>query len=206
MGAPGLTSPIRAEAFDSLQLNAGIFLVDFDYSSATDADALKTLIASAITDGTNILGVTRGGGTFTVTRDMRSPEIDGMRYPFKGSDYVDSTDAALSTTLLEITADNLKIALGSGVKTATSTNVTTVTMNTAIATTDYLTNICWVGDIADGDMVLICLNNAINTADLTYTYTDKGEGTLGVEFHARQGAVDDYDTAPFEVVFYNKAT
>ena len=28
MGAPGLTSPIRTEAFQNLQLNAGIFLVN----------------------------------------------------------------------------------------------------------------------------------------------------------------------------------
>ena len=27
-----------------------------------------------------ILGATRGGGSFTVTREMRSPEVDGKRY------------------------------------------------------------------------------------------------------------------------------
>ena len=214
MGAPGGTTALRADTFKNLQLNAGILIKNFDYKPASSppasANDLKTLIAG-IKAGTttgrgDIIGATRGGGTFTVTRDSRTPEIDGMRYPFIGSDFVDSTDAGLSTTLLEITPDNLKLALGSGVKTATSTNVTTVTMNTAIAVGDYLTNLCWVGDLADGDMALICLNNAINTADLTFTYTDKGEGTLGVEFHARQGAVDDYDTAPFEVVFYNKTT
>ena len=57
-GAPGLTSPIRQETFENLQLNAGIFIKNFDYSSIADADALKTAIASAITSGTNILGAT----------------------------------------------------------------------------------------------------------------------------------------------------
>lgn len=212
--APGGTTALRADTFNKLQLNAGILLKNFDYkptssppANATELKALIEGIKAGTTSGHgDIIGATRGGGSFTVSKETRTPEIDGMRYPFKGSDYVDSTDAALSTTLVEITPDNLKIALASGVNTATSTNVSTITMNTAIATTDYLTNICWVGDLADGDMVLICLNNAINTADLTFTYTDKGEGTLGVEFHARQAAVDDYDTAPFEVVFYNKAT
>ena len=54
--------------------------------------------------------------------------------------------------------------------------------------------------------MLICLNNAINTADLTLSLTDKSEGTLPVEFHAKQGDVNDYDTAPFEIVYFSPAS
>ena len=202
MGAPGMTSPIRPEAFDSLQLNAGIFLTDLDYSNIADATALKTAIASAVTAGTTILGVTRGGGTFTVTRETRTPEVDGMRYPFKGSDFVDSADAYLSGTLLEVNPDNFKRLLGSGDKT-TSGKKTTVTMRTAInSNTDYISSLCWVGDIADGRLVLIELDNAFNTSDFSLTFTDKGEGTMTFEFHARQADVLDYDNAPFRVVFF----
>lgn len=205
MGAPGLTSPIRPEAFESLQLNAGIFLVDFDYSSITDEAALKTAIAAAVTAGTDILGVTRGGGSFTVTRETRTPEVDGMRYPFKGSDFVDSADAYLSGTLLEVNPANFKRLLGSADAT-TSGRKTTVKMRTAIdPDTDYLDSLCWVGDIADGRLVLIKLDNAFNTSDFSLTFTDKGEGTMTFEFHARQDDVMDYDYAPFEVVFFDKA-
>lgn len=205
MSAPGLTTALRADTFDNLQLNAGIILKDFTYSSATSASALKTAIATALSSGTGVLGATRGGGTFTVTRETRTPEIDGMRYPFKGSDFVDSIDAYISTTLVEVTPGNIADLLATG-DAATSGNKTTITMHTAIGTDDYLTNICWVGDLADGRLVLICLKNAINTADFTFTYTDKGEGTLAAEFHARQAAVDDYDDAPFEVVFFDVGT
>lgn len=202
MGAPGLTSPIRTEAFENLQLNAGIFLVDFDYSDIDDADELKTAIASAVEAGTDILGVTRGGGSFTVTKEMRTPEVDGMRYPFKGSDFVDSTDAYLSATLLEVNAVNFKRLLSSG-DVATSGKKTTVSMRTAInPDTDYLDSLIWVGDISDGRLVLIELDNAINTADFSMTFTDKGEGTMTAEFHARQADVLDYDNAPFRVVFF----
>ena len=55
-------------------------------------------------------------------------------------------------------------------------------------------------------LVMISLFNAINTADLTITFADKNEGTLSVEFHARQASVDDYDEAPFEVIFFDKAS
>lgn len=200
MSAPGSTNALRNATFDNLQLNAGMFLKNFDYSSYADANALKAAIATAIAAGTNILGATRGGGTFTVTREMRTPDIDGMRYRFKGGNFVDSVDAYLSTTVVEVTANNFADLLG-GTKT-TSGKKTTVKMQTAIDDEDYLTNVCWVGDLADGRLVLICLKNALNTADFTLTFSDKSEGTLAVEFHACQNEVNDYDEAPFEVVFF----
>lgn len=208
MAAPGNTTALRSETFQKLQLNAGILIKNHDYSSVTDSSALKTQIAGIIggtvTGKGDIVGATRGGGSFTATREMRTPEIDGMRYGFKGSDFVDSVDAYLSTTLVEITPQNVQDLLTAGVTPVTSGKKTTVKMNTAITENNYLTNLCWVGDLADGQMVLICLKNAINTADFTFTYTDKGEGTLAAEFHARQAAVSDYDEAPFEIVFFDK--
>ena len=201
MGAPGNTSPIRTETFENLQLNAGIFIKNFDYDTPADAEALKTAITAAITAGTNILGATRGGGTFTATREIRTPEVDGMRYGFKGSDFVDSADAYLSTTLIEVTPASVEATLGNATKTS-SGKKTTIKMHTAIESADYLSNLCWIGDLADGRLVLIALKNALNTADFTLTFTDKGEGTLAAEFHARQAAVNDYDYAPFEIVFF----
>jgi len=203
MGAPGMTSPIRSEAFQNLQLNAGCFLVDFDHSSITDSAALKTAIKAAISDISKILGVTRGGGTFTVTKELRTPDVDGMRYPFKGADFVDSADAYLSGTLLEVVPQNFKRLLGTGEAT-TSGKKTTITMHTAINTaTDYIDHLCWVGDLADGRAVLIELDNAFNTSDFSLTFTDKGEGTMTFEFHARQEEVTDYDYAPFRVIFFD---
>ena len=202
MSAPGMTSPIRSDAFKNLQLNAGIFLVDYDWSSYADADALKTAIKTAINTPSNILGVTRGGGSFTVTREMRTPEVDGMRYAFKGADFVDSADAYLSGTMLEVNALNWKRLLGTG-DTSTSGKKTTLTMHTAInPDSDYLSKLAWVGDVADGRVVLIELDNAFNTQDFSFTFTDKGEGTMTFEFHARQDDVMDYDNAPFRVVFF----
>ena len=205
MSAPGLTSPIRPDAFKELQLNAGIFLVDFNHSTIATADALKTAIASAVTAGTNILGVTRGGGTFTVTKEIRTPEVDGVRYAFKGQDFIDSTDAYLSGTLLEVNATNFKRLLSTG-ESVTEGKKTTVTMHTAVdPETDYIPSLVWVGDIADGRLIMVVLDNAFNTADFSLTFTDKGEGTMPFEFHARQENVNDYDKAPFKVIFFDKA-
>lgn len=206
--APGNTTALRADTFQKLQLNAGILIKNHDYAGITDSTALKTQIAGIIggtvTGKGDIIGATRGGGSFTATREMRTPAVDGMRYGFKGSDFVDSVDAYLSTTLVEITPQNVQDLLTAGVTPTTSGRITTVKMKTAIESTNYLTNICWIGDLADGQLVEICLKNAINTANFTFTYTDKGEGTLAAEFHARQASVSDYDDAPFEIVFFNK--
>ena len=200
-----MTSPIRPEAFENLQLNAGIFLVNFDHSAIADVAALKTAIASAVQDGDNILGVTRGGGSFTVTKEIRTPEVDGTRYPFKGQDFIDSADAYLSGTLLEVNPENFKRLLSTG-EVNTSGSKTTVRMHTAVNTeTDYLDSLVWVGDIADGRLVMIELDNAFNTQDFAFTFTDKNEGTMTFEFHARQEEVNDYDYAPFRVIFFDAA-
>ena len=206
MAAPGSTNALRSATFDNLQLNAGIFIKDLNYSSVTDSTALKTAITNIVTGGSSpigeLIGATRGGGTFTVTRDIRTPEIDGMRYRFKKGDFIDSVDAYISTTLVEITAENVCALLGVDVPTA-SGRKTTIKLPTALTEDSYLTNICWVGDLSDGRLVLICLNNAFNSADFNMTFSDKSEGTLAVEFHATQSSVNDYDYAPFEVVFFD---
>lgn len=198
--APGSTSALREATFDKLQLNCGIFIKNFDYSSMTDAGDVLEAIASALVSDTNLLGVTYGGGTFNVGREMRNPQIDGLRYRFKGGNFVDSADPYLATTLKETTPENFAISLGGEI--TTDGKKRTIKMPTALKETAYLENLCWVGDLANGDVVLIRLDNALNTANFTFTFTDKGEGSFAVEFHACQDDVLDYDYAPFEVVFF----
>ena len=199
--APGSTSALRPAAFENLQLNVGIFIKNFDYSSIANAGALLTAIGNEITSNTKLLGVTRGGGTFNVSRETRQPQIDGLRYRYKGGTFVDSADPYLSTTLCETTPENFAAVLGGEI--TTDNLKTTVKMPTALTDSAYLTNLCWIGDLQDGRLVLICLYNALNTANFTFTFTDKSEGTTAVEFHACQSGVSDYDYAPFEIVFFD---
>lgn len=198
--APGSTSALREATFDNLQLNVGIFVKNFDYENLADANAVLDAIDDEIESGENLLGCTRGGGNFSVSREMRNPQIDGLRYRFKGGTYVDSADPSLSTTLVETTPDNFATALGGTV--TTSGKKTTVKMPTALGDNAYLENLCWIGDLADGRVVMIVLYNAVNTADFTFTFADKGEGGFGVEFHGCQGDALEYDEAPFEVIFF----
>lgn len=194
-----ITTPLRRDTYRSLQLNAGITLVNYDISSYTTAEDLKTALATAITAGTNLLGATRGGGTFTMTREIRQVEADGARFRFVGGEIVDSADAYLSETLIEITPAHLKHVLGN-VDVTTSGTKSVIDFRTAFEDGDYLQNVVWIGDTSEG-FVCIDLKNALNTADFTFTFADKNEGTVNVEYHAHQADVSDYDTLPVRIIF-----
>lgn len=205
MPVAGYVTPCRTETFQNLQLNAGAFLIGFDYSTYVNATTLRAALATALQDNTKVLGATRGGGTFVVTSEIREPEVDGKRYRFKGGAFVDSVDAQLTGTLVEIRPEIFAKVLATGEST-TSGQKTTVKMHTAIANTDYIESLVWVGDMSDGGLVLIALKNALNNNGMTLTFSDKGEGTIPFEFHAYQDSVEDYDYAPFEVIFLDKAS
>lgn len=196
-----MTTALTAASFSNLQLDAGLFLKNFDYSQYKTKSALSSALVSAI--GTeNCLGATRGGGTFTAQPETHAIEADGKRYEFVGSTRVDSWDIKLTGTMLEVTADNFMLALASADK-KTGDGITTLTLRTDIADTDYIQNLCWVGDMSNGGMVLIALKNALNTSGMNFTFSDKSEGTIPFEFTAYQTDVNDYDTAPVEVIFFD---
>lgn len=203
MGAPGLTSPIRPEGFAKLQLNAGVFLKNFPVERFPSAEAVKAAVAAEIEDGSLLLGMTSGGGTFTLAREMRLPEVDGRRYPHKGAHFVDSMDGYLTSTLLETTYGNLEALLGKNIP-ATGDPSTVYRIHTAVdVDDDYLTNIVWIGDLADGKFVAIVIDNAMNTTDFSWTFADKNEGKLPFEFHSHQSNVNLYDVAPVRMIFFD---
>ena len=198
-----MTTGLRPATFTKLQLNSGVFLKNFDYSTATDKASLEELILTALDSETGVLGATRGGGTFQCTPSVRTIEADGMRYPVKGSTVNDMWTIKLTTTLLEITPENFKDALMC-CDVATEGNKTTLTVRTDIEDEDYIPHLIWVGDTSKG-LVLIDLYEALNLAGANFTFTDKGEGTLPVEFQAHQASLTDMDKAPVRIVFFDEA-
>lgn len=206
MGKP--VTAVRPQTFERLQLNAGAFLKNFDLSTYTEYSALEEALFGAIKDGTKALGATRGGGTFTATPTMRSIEADGKRYEFKGSTVIDTWDIKLTATLMEITPDNFVLALGTAEKNEdksfTTGKKTTIKLRTNIEDGDYIQNLVWFGNTSKG-LVAIVLDNALNNTGVTLTFSDKGEGTLPVEFHAYQDTVENNEYAPCAIYFFDEA-
>ena len=200
-----MTTGLRASTFENLQLNAGMFLTNFDYSTATDAATLGALLKTERekTSGSALIGATRGGGTFVCTPNTRSIEADGKREDWKGSSVNDGWTIKLTTTLLEINATNLKRSFGTADVTDTEKKHT-IKIRTDIKDADYIESLVWVGDTSKG-YVLIAIKNALNTAGATLTWTDKGEGTIPVEFTAHQDGLETDGYAPCEVIFFDPA-
>ena len=200
-----MTTGLRASTFENLQLTAGMFLANFDYSTATDAATLGALLKTERekTSGSALIGATRGGGTFVCTPNTRSIEADGKREEWKGSSVNDGWTIKLTTTLLEINADNLKRSFGTADVTDTEKKHT-IKIRTDIKDADYIDSLVWVGDTSKG-YVLIAIKNALNTAGATLTWTDKGEGTIPVEFTAHQDGLETDGYAPCEVIFFDPA-
>lgn len=200
-----MTTGLRASTFENLQLNAGMFLANFDYSTATDASTLGALLKTERekASGSALIGATRGGGTFVCTPNTRSIEADGKREEWKGSSVNDGWTIKLTTTLLEINADNLKRSFGTADVTNTEKKHT-IKIRTDIKDADYINSLVWVGDTSKG-YVLIAIKNALNTAGATLTWTDKGEGTIPVEFTAHQDGLETDGYAPCEVIFFDPA-
>lgn len=199
-----MITSLRPETFENLQLNAGVFLVNFDASTFTDAATLEDGILAALEQGDSILGATIGGGTFNATPSIRTIEADGMRYPVIGSTVNDMWTVKLNTTLKEVTPANFQRALISCDMDTSKENVTVLTVRTDIEEKDYIPKLSWVGDTSKG-FVMIELDNALNLAGASFTFTDKGEGTIPVEFQAHVSELDQMDKAPFRVYFFDEA-
>ena len=192
---------LRPNTAQELQLNAGMFVKNFDYSSYESGDALETAVLALLDSEVGILGATKGGGTFECKPTMRDITADGKRGPVKGMTVIDEWIVKLKTTLLEINAQNFADALMC-VDSATVGRVTTLTVRNDVALTDYIDNLIWIGDTSQG-MVLIDLENALNIAGAAFTFTDQGEGTLPVEFQAHQSDLSQMDYAPCAIVFFD---
>ena len=107
----------------NLQLNAGVLLKNFD----TETDE--------ITD-TNIIGATRGGGSFSAVPTVHQATADGVPTNYKGLDRIDEWVVTLNATLIETTPENIKRALGCTVKESKGTYYTKYTCGNEIGDSD----------------------------------------------------------------------
>lgn len=196
-----MTTGLTPSTFEHLQLNAGLFLKDFDFSSAATAAQLRLLVADAITDGSCIIGATRGGGSFQCIPQLRHVEADGLRAPTVGSTVNDGWVVKLSGTMLEITPENFAAALTCA-QVDRQGSITTIRARTDVREDDYIPTLCWIGDTSRG-FVLIELTHALNMKGAAFTFADQGEGTLPFEFQAHQSPDADPDFAPFRILFFD---
>lgn len=145
-----------------------------------------------------MLGITKGGVEFNVTESLRDIEYDGRRGKTMGMEVVDAIDAYLKTTTLEITNDNIFLALGAATK-ASGTGKITNTTGGVIAASRYLTNITAFGYCnKTSTFKKITIYNVLAPGGLTITTADKSEAGLPLQFNAHWNPMD-YTDPVYEV-------
>lgn len=171
----------------NLQLNAGVLLTSYTKGVDIEED--------------DIIGATRGGGSFTAVPTVHQAAVDGAPTYTKGLERVDDWVVTLNATMVEVSDEAVSRALGVGVtKTETGTGTTkdtTFTVKRTVNDADYK-DLYWVGDLSNGQNVVIKIKNALNTSGLNLTFSDRGEGTYALALIGHF-TTEDLDTAPFEL-------
>lgn len=178
-----LKTGLTERTIKNLQLNAGVLLSK--YTKGED-------IAEE-----DIIGATRGGGSFAAVPELHQAAVDGAPTYTKGLERCDGWDVKLNFTMVEFTAAAVVKALGVGASATAASPDEKITAVRDVLTTDY-SNIYWVGDLSDGRNVVILVKNAMNTSGFNLTISDKGEGTFAVAFQGHHD-ISNLDAAPFEI-------
>lgn len=170
-------SGYNANTPDKLLLDAGAVFKNFIVGTDT--------YASAKAAG-KCLGATQKGSEFSAVPQIRRMEIDGVHTRTKGDTLIDGWDVYLKTTLVEMTTQTLKLALGVGDSAAssTATGYDEITARDTITDNDYTTNITFIGNILGEDNpIIIQVFNAFHEGGLTITNEDKNNAAVECQFY-----------------------
>jgi len=178
---------VAADAFQKLQLNAGVLLTEFDPSDGA-------------LDRTKILAATGGGVTFEATPTFIDfgEDIDNVPNNTMELKQLDRFDVKMNGTAKTMDTDFAKAVIG-----AADVSGTAVTPRSTLDLDDFF-DIWWVGDYSDvttGDsagFMAIKLINALSTGGFKVQSNDKGKGDFSFEFTGHY-SLEDIDTVPFEL-------
>lgn len=180
---------VASDAFQKLQLNAGILLTEFDPATPT-------------VDKTKIFAATSGGVTFTAapTYSDYGADIDNMPVNTKEMKRLDSVEATMSGTCKTVdTAVAKRLIAAADV----DANTGKITPRNQLKDADFA-DLWWVGDYSDvntgngAGFVAIKLINALSTGGFSLKPNDKGKGDFAFTFTGHY-SINDIDTVPYEV-------
>lgn len=161
----GRFTKIPSDAFQALQLDAGVLLKTFDPSNPQIA---SNAIICATTGGIN--------ASCVPTYSDFAEDVDNAPLNVKEFKHLDGWECKLSTTCLGTSPDLIKLALGA----ADISNTTKIAPRRNLASGDF-TTVWWVGDKANGGFVAIKLMNALSTGGFTLQTTKNAKGTITLE-------------------------
>lgn len=181
---------IPSDAFQKLQINAGILTTDF--TPATGAIGASGQI-----------GATTGGVNFTATPTYSDfgEDIDNCPKNMKELKKLDSWEAKMSGTF--VNADTAIAKLLCGAADIGTSDSTKITPRNDLSEADF-DDIWLVGDYSDkngennGGFIAIKLLNALSTGGFQLQTSDKAKGQFAFEFTGHY-SMSAQDTVPFEI-------
>lgn len=160
---------VSEDAFDTLQLDAGVLLSSFDLANAYTAP-----------DSDDIIATTTGGinPTCVPTYSDFGEDVDNVPNNMMEFKHLDGWECAMAFSSIKFNAENTKWALGAA-------DITDVTGNTGIKKITPRGNVkladfrdlWWVGDKANGGAFAVRLINALSTGGLSIQSSKNGKGT-----------------------------
>ena len=133
------------------------------------------------------VGLTRGGGTFVVEREINEIPADGFYGPVVGFQEINREVPKLTLNLLEFfSASDMEKYFPGTLMTAGAT-VDTWTSTLQILLTDYH-DVTWTGQTKDGKALVIEVDNCLNLANLDWALEDKTEVVPVVELTGHYAA------------------
>lgn len=177
---------------DKLLLDAGVLFKNFQVGT----DTYKSAKAAG-----KCLGATQKGTEFSAKPIYRRMEIDGVHTRTKGDTLIDGWETYLKTTLVEMTAETLRRALGAAdIDTESNESYDIIKGRDTIQDEDFEENITFIGNILGEDKpMIIQVFNAFHEGGLTFSAEDKNNAGVECQFY---GYLDDdvYDDPDEEIV------
>lgn len=179
---------IPDDAFEKLQMNAGILVDNFTPSTGVIG---------------NLLGATTGGISFASnpTYTDFGEDMDNCPNNMMELKKLEGFDPTMSGTFLTCTPAVIKGLVGAA-DIATGDN-TKVVPRHELLTTDF-DDVWWIGDYSDvntgnnAGFLAIHLINALNTNGFNIQSTKNGKGQMSFEYHGHY-SMSDQETVPFEI-------
>ena len=181
---------IPNDAFQKLQINAGILTTDFTPATGTIGEAGQ-------------IGATTGGVSFTATPTYSDygDDIDNCPKNMKELKKLESWEATISGTF--VNADTAIAKMLVGAADIGTSDTTKITPRNDVLDSDFET-IWLVGDYSDkngetnGGFIAIKLINALSTGGFQIQTADKAKGQFAFTFTGHY-SMDAQDTPPFEI-------
>lgn len=146
------------------------------------------------------VGLTRGGGQFTVEREYRPIVADGDRGEYVDRIDLDTSRPKLKMSMLEVISENLP-KLYPGIKDS-GVESTKITGTGKISTTDYIPTVTWTGKTKAGKQVIITVENAINLENIDWALAEKDEVVAEITYTGcyEEDSPEDYEPWNIEYV------